>query len=56
MAGDGPNNLLTVKSTYTFNEAIDYLKQKDKNPTNIKESIRWVSVKTGKEVIIGYNN
>lgn len=30
MAGDKPRNLLTRGTTYSFNEAIDYLKQRDR--------------------------
>ena len=53
MAGDEPKNLLRAKTTYTFNEAIEYMKMKDKQIWT-GEIIRWTSVKTGKEVIIGY--
>ena len=28
-----------VKTTYTFNEAIEYLKMRDKQPTKINETI-----------------
>lgn len=56
MAGNEPRDLISVKSTYTFNEAIEYMKRKDKQPTNInKPPVRWVDVKTGREVVIGYN-
>jgi len=56
MATNEPKDILTTntKTTYTFNEAIEYMKQKDRQPTI--ESVRWVNVKTGKEVMIGYNN
>jgi len=52
MAGDEYNDVVRIKTTYTFNEAIDYMKMKDKNPT--KEVIHWVDVNTGREIIIGY--
>jgi alanyl-tRNA synthetase len=49
MATDEPTNLIRVKTTYTFDEAIEYMKQKDKQPTKISEQpIRWVNVKTVK--------
>ena len=54
MAGDEPKDLTRVKTTYTFNEAVEYMKMKDKQPTKTGETTRWVNVKTGKEVIIGY--
>ena len=53
MAGNEPDNVIRVNTTYTFDEAIEYMKMKDKQLTN-HETIRWVDVKTGKEVIIGY--
>lgn len=56
MAGDEPQDLIRVKATYTFNEAIEYMKMKDKQPTKIGETIRWINVKTGKEVVIGYTS
>jgi hypothetical protein len=52
MAGDELTDIVRIKTTYTFEEAIKYMKMKDNNPTN--EVIRWVNVNTGKEVIIGY--
>jgi predicted HAD superfamily phosphohydrolase YqeG len=55
MAGDEPTDLIKIKTTYTFNEAIEYMKLRDKQPTKIGEKIRWTDVKTGKQVIIGYN-
>ena len=45
---------MSPKKTYTFNEAIEYMKERDKYPT--KRPISWVNVKTGKPVIIGYNH
>ena len=49
-SGDEPKDL---KTTYTFDEAIEYMKMKDKQPTKIGEPpVRWINVKTGKEVII----
>ena len=56
MAGDEPTDLFRIKSTYTFEEAIEYMKRKDKNPTKVLEATRWIDVKTGKEVIIGYTS
>lgn len=46
-----PDYSLT-KIEYTFEEAIEYMKMRDRNPTDAP--IRWRSVKTGKEVVIGY--
>lgn len=54
MAGNEPTDMIRVKTTYTFNEAIEYLKMRDKQPTNINETISWRNVKTGKRVYIGY--
>jgi len=45
-----------AKRTYTFDEAIDLMKALDKLPTNTRTQITWVSVRTGKPIIIGYNN
>lgn len=56
MAGDEPTDLIRVKTTYTLIEAIEYMKMKDKNPTNPNEVIKWTNVKTGKPVSIGYNH
>ena len=56
MSGGEPENLIRVKTTYTFYEAIEYLKAKDKQTTPTRENIRWFDVKTGKQVVIGYNN
>jgi len=56
MAGDEPTNMLTVtKTTYSFNEAIELMKRRDRNPTTSKP-IQWRNAKTGKKVYIGYNN
>lgn len=54
-----PNNpfdgtMLRIKTTYTFLEAVEYMKLRDRYPTNTQ--IEWVSVKTGKRVTIGYTN
>jgi len=56
MAGDEPTNRLTVKTTYTFDEAVEYLKRKDKQPTRIGKTITWIDIKTGKTVYIGYTS
>ena len=52
MATNEPYEGLRVKTTYTFNEAIEYMKERDKYPTT--KSINWVDAKTGKPVSIGY--
>ena len=54
MAGNELNNVIRVKTTYSFEEAIEYLKIRGKSPTNVEDPIRWKNVNTGKEVIIGY--
>lgn len=56
MTGDEPTDMLraSVKTTYTFNEAIEEMKRRDRNPTT--RPIQWVDAKTGKPVYIGYNN
>jgi len=54
MAGDEPQDMLTFKTTYTFNEAIELMKRRDKNLTTTKP-IQWKNAKTGKRVYIGYN-
>jgi hypothetical protein len=57
MAETEPAKTLSVNTAYTFNEAIEYMKMKDKQPTKFGEPpIRWVNNKTGKEVVIGYNH
>lgn len=55
MAGNELCETLHVKSVYTFDEAISYMKQLDKEPTSFLTRPRWVNVKTNKEVYIGYN-
>lgn len=57
MAGNEPKDLIRIKTTYTFAEAIKYMKMKDKQPTNLYEqTTHWVNVRTGKEVVIGYTS
>ncbi len=57
MSGNEPTDLIRVKTTYTFDEAIEYMKQKDKQSTKIDEPpVSWVDVKTGKNVVIGYTS
>ncbi len=56
MAGDEPIDFIRVKTTYTFDEAIEYMKMKNKQPTKIGETIIWTDVKTGKKVVIGCNS
>lgn len=57
MSTNEPTDLIRIKTTYTFDEAIEYVKMKDKQPTNIgKPPVRWINVKTGKEVVIGYTS
>jgi hypothetical protein len=46
MAGDEPRDYMRIKNTYTFNEAIDYMIERDKKPTNMNESISWFNAKT----------
>jgi hypothetical protein len=41
------------KRIYTFNEAIDLMKALDQFPTGTQ--INWISIDTGKPVVIGYN-
>ena len=54
MIDNDPKYLIRVKTAYTFDEAIEYMKMKDKQPTKIGElPVRWINVKTGKEVVIG---
>lgn len=54
MAESEPYEGLRVKTTYTFNEAIEYMKELDRHPTT--ETINWVNAKTGEPVYIGYTN
>lgn len=54
MAGNEPSESFRVKTTYTFNEAIEYMKHRDRYPT--RETIQWVNAKTGEPVSIGYTN
>jgi len=54
MAGDEPKNMLTTKTIYTFNEAIELMKRRDRYTTN-KRPIQWIDAKTKKRVHIGYN-
>lgn len=54
MAGDDIIYPTVGKMTYTFDEAIEYMKIKDKQATRINETLNWVDAKTGKKVIIGY--
>jgi len=50
-----PLDVDRVYNTYTFNEAIEFMKMLDKYPTHPTKSVRWVNSKTKKPVIIGYN-
>ena len=54
MAGNEPTDMIRVKTTYTFKEAVEYLKRRDRQPTNM--NISWQNVKTGKRVYIGYTD
>lgn len=47
-------DLTSTKIVYTFQEAIEHMKMRDQNLSD--DPIRWRSVKTGREVIIGYTN
>jgi len=42
----------SVKTTFTFTEAIEYMKLRDRNPTT--NNIVWFDSKTKKRVSIGY--
>lgn len=42
---------LTIKRYYTFNEAIEYIKHRNKFTTNT--TINWVNARTGNPVSIG---
>ena len=44
---------INTKISYTFDEAIEYMKQRDKYPTT--NNIHWSDAKTGKPVSIGYS-
>lgn len=56
MATDEPTELTKANPTYTFEEAIAYMKSKDKQPTKTEETTRWFNTKTGEEVIAGYSS
>lgn len=53
---DTKSYVTNTKTTYTFNEAIEYMKRKDRNPTRINQTVRWKDSVTGNEVYIGYTN
>lgn len=46
---------ITIRNIYTFDEAIEFMKQRDKWGTT-KPPIKWVYAKTGKPVAIGYSS
>lgn len=48
-----PHDVFRIKKTYTFNEAIEFMKMMDKYPT--KRTIKWVKADTKEPVVIGYN-
>jgi hypothetical protein len=50
------NEPINLNRVYTFDEAVEYMKIKDKEPTKIGKTIRWINVKTGKQVVIEYNS
>ncbi len=56
MATDEPTQLTKANPTYTFEEAIAYMKSKDNQPTKTEETIRWFNTKNGKEVVLGYSS
>ena len=47
------HNHLRMEKTYTLNEAVELMKQRDKNPNS--KPINWKCARTGKPVYIGYN-
>jgi len=49
-----PNRFLRVKNTYTFSEAIELMKLRDRYVTT--NTIRWVDARTNQPVSIGYNS
>lgn len=42
--------------TFTFNEAIDFMKVLDRMPTGTGRNLQWIDASTGKPVAIGYNS
>ena len=55
MAGDPfDDRYLTAKTVFTLREAIAYTKRLEHYPTG--SPVRWRNIRTGGEVIIGYNS
>lgn len=55
MASTEPHNIYpTSGRVYTFSEAIEFMKMRDKYGSITQPPIRWVDAKTGKPVSIGY--
>lgn len=50
---DSPKLTCTNLNSYSLDEAVRYLKSKDKFPK--KETFIWIKKKTGNRVSIGYN-
>jgi len=47
-------NISSIGRTYTYSEAIEYIKEQNKKPVDMnKPSTRWVDSRTGREVVIG---
>jgi len=56
LSNDDINRIKTESygKTYTFDEAIEYMKMLDSFPTG-DNSVNWVNARTGQPVAIGYN-
>ena len=48
------NHISNGKISYTFSEAVEFMKNLDKLPTGVP-NITWVDSKTNKKVVIGYS-
>ena len=53
---DNNNSITKINRTYSFNEAIESIKSENKQLTNINKTTRWISLRTGKEVVIICNS
>ncbi len=47
-------NITDVHQVFTFDEAIEFIKNLDRLPTT--HIVNWINIKTRKPVTIGYNN
>lgn len=54
--GGNEITLTDIKKTYTFNEAVEYVKEKERHTTDTDRNTSWIDVNTGKEVIIAYSS